>query len=58
MTTKEKLELLKKYDAALRKIANKGTGIHPSVIDWENIGKWSVAEAKEVLRVKCKACGK
>ena len=46
------------YREVLEKISKQGDGIKENLISWENIGKWSKHQATEVLKPKCKGCGK
>lgn len=53
-----KKKTIEDYRLALLRIASFGQGIKPDIIDWQNIGKMAVGEAKEALREKCLECGK
>lgn len=48
----------KKYESALKKIAGMGGGLSLANIDFANIGRDAVREAKDALAKRCPKCGK
>ena len=47
-----------KLKKVVTSIAEMTRGIHVDWIDWANVGKMAVSEAREAIRPKCKTCGK
>lgn len=59
MKTKTKsLSKFQRYKSTLELISKFGDGIMPVIVDWNNIGKMAKARATEVLKDKCRSCGK
>lgn len=57
MKTKSKTKF-QRYKETLTLISKLGDGIAPAIIDWSNVGKNAKHYAAEVLKEKCKSCGK